>query len=143
VLIGSIFFVLVSIAAWSSAISLLEPCVAWLIETKNLGRVRANLMLAGFAWLLGLGSVFSFNIWSEYRLLGFTFFDFLDFLRRKVHLTFPTCPATARSTVNRRARVPETIIKISPSRPRLGQGKLPATVRSLREPRRSAHKENT
>jgi NSS family neurotransmitter:Na+ symporter len=86
VLIGSIFFVLVSIAAWSSAISLLEPCVAWLIETKNLDRVRANLMLAGFAWLLGLGSVFSFNIWSEYRLLGFTFFDFLDFLTANIML---------------------------------------------------------
>ncbi|MGB2055549.1 MAG: sodium-dependent transporter [Porticoccaceae bacterium] len=86
VLIGSIFFVLVSIAAWSSAISLLEPCVAWLIEIKNLGRIRANLMLAGFAWLLGLGSVFSFNIWSEYRLVGFTFFDFLDFLTANIML---------------------------------------------------------
>ncbi|MGB2421496.1 MAG: sodium-dependent transporter, partial [Porticoccaceae bacterium] len=86
VLIGSIFFVLVSIAAWSSAISLLEPCVAWLIEIKNLGRIRANLMLAGCAWLLGLGSVFSFNIWSEYRLVGFTFFDFLDFLTANIML---------------------------------------------------------
>ena len=86
VLIGSIFFVLVSIAAWSSAISLLEPCVAWLIEIKNLGRIRANLMLAGCAWLLGLGSVFSFNIWSEYRLAGFTFFDFLDFLTANIML---------------------------------------------------------
>ena len=86
VLIGSIFFVLVSIAAWSSAISLLEPCVAWLIEIKNLGRIKANLMLAGCAWLLGLGSVFSFNIWSEYRLAGFTFFDFLDFLTANIML---------------------------------------------------------
>lgn len=86
VLIGSIFFVLVSIAAWSSAISLLEPCVAWLIEIKNLGRIRANLMLAGCAWLLGLGSVFSFNIWSEYRLAGFTFFDLLDFLTANIML---------------------------------------------------------
>jgi NSS family neurotransmitter:Na+ symporter len=86
VLIGSIFFVLVSIAAWSSAISLLEPCVAWLIETKNMGRITANLLLAGFAWLLGLGSVFSFNIWSEYKLAGFTFFDFLDFLTANIML---------------------------------------------------------
>ena len=85
-LIGSMFFVLVSIAAWSSAISLLEPCVAWLIETKNLGRVRANLLLAGFAWLLGLGSVLSFNLWSEYKLAGFTFFDFLDFLTANIML---------------------------------------------------------
>lgn len=86
VLIGSIFFVLVSIAAWSSAISLLEPCVAWLIETKNMGRIIANLLLAGFAWLLGLGSVFSFNIWSEYKLADFTFFDFLDFLTANIML---------------------------------------------------------
>ena len=39
-LIGVIFFILVSIAAWSSAISLLEPCVAWLVETKNMNRLR-------------------------------------------------------------------------------------------------------
>ena len=85
-LIGAIFFMLVSIAAWSSAISLLEPCVAWLIETKNLGRVRANLLLAGFAWVLGLGSVLSFNLWSEYKVAGFTFFDFLDFLTANIML---------------------------------------------------------
>ena len=85
-LIGAIFFVLVSIAAWSSAISLLEPCVAWLIETKNLGRVRANLLLAGFAWVLGLGSVLSFNLWSQYKVVGFTFFDFLDFLTANIML---------------------------------------------------------
>jgi len=85
-LIGAIFFVLVSIAAWSSAISLLEPCVAWFVETKNMGRFRANLVLAGFVWLLGLGTVFSFNIWADYKLLGFTFFDGLDFLTANIML---------------------------------------------------------
>lgn len=85
-LIGSLFFVLVSIAAWSSAISLLEPCVAWLIEAKNIGRLRANLLLAAVVWLLGLGTVFSFNIWAEYRLLGLTFFDVLDFLTANIML---------------------------------------------------------
>ncbi len=85
-LIGCLFFVLVSIAAWSSAISLLEPCVAWLIEAKNIGRLRANLLLAGCAWVLGLGTVFSFNIWSDYQLLGMTFFDLLDFLTANIML---------------------------------------------------------
>ena len=85
-LIGAIFFVLVSIAAWSSAISLLEPCVAWLVESKNIGRFRANAILAVIAWLLGLGTVFSFNIWSGYQFLGFTFFDFLDFLTANIML---------------------------------------------------------
>ena len=85
-LIGAAFFVLVSIAAWSSAISLLEPCVAWLIEAKNMGRVQANWLLAGMAWVLGLGSVLSFNVWSDIKLAGFTFFDFLDFLTANIML---------------------------------------------------------
>ncbi len=85
-LIGAIFFVLVSIAAWSSAISLLEPCVVWFVETKNVGRFEANLVFAVIAWVLGLGTVFSFNIWSGYQLLGFTFFDFLDFLTANIML---------------------------------------------------------
>ncbi len=85
-LIGAVFFVLVSIAAWSSAISLLEPCVAWLMEAQHIGRAKANLIIAGTAWILGLGSVFSFNIWAEYKVAGFTFFDFLDFLTANIML---------------------------------------------------------
>jgi NSS family neurotransmitter:Na+ symporter len=85
-LIGCAFFVLVSIAAWSSAISLLEPCVAWLIEAKNVRRLNANLLLAGTAWLLGIGSVLSFNLWSDIQVAGFTFFDFLDFLTTNIML---------------------------------------------------------
>ena len=85
-LIGCAFFVLVSIAAWSSAISLLEPCVAWLIEAKNIRRLNANILLAGTAWLLGIGSVLSFNLWSEIQVAGFTFFDFLDFLTTNIML---------------------------------------------------------
>jgi NSS family neurotransmitter:Na+ symporter len=85
-LIGAIFFILVSIAAWSSAISLLEPCVAWLVESKNMNRFQANMIFAVIAWILGLGTVFSFNIWSGYQLFGFTFFDFLDFLTANIML---------------------------------------------------------
>jgi NSS family neurotransmitter:Na+ symporter len=85
-LIGAVFFVLVSIAAWSSAISLLEPCVAWLMEAKTISRAKANLVIATLTWLLGLGSVLSFNVWSEYKLAGFTYFDFLDFLTANIML---------------------------------------------------------
>jgi NSS family neurotransmitter:Na+ symporter len=85
-LIGAIFFILVSIAAWSSAISLLEPCVAWLVEAKNMNRFKANTILAVVVWFLGLGTVFSFNLWSGYQVFGFTFFDFLDFLTANIML---------------------------------------------------------
>jgi len=33
-----------------------------------------------------LGSVFSFNIWADSTVAGFTFFDFLDFLTSNVML---------------------------------------------------------
>jgi NSS family neurotransmitter:Na+ symporter len=85
-LFGSIFFVLVTLAAWSSSISLIEPAVAYLIESKGFNRVTANLLLGSVAWLVGLGSVLSFNVWGEKRLAGFNFFEFMDFLTSSVML---------------------------------------------------------
>ncbi|WP_370315870.1 sodium-dependent transporter [Thalassolituus sp.] len=64
VFIGTIFFVLVLIAAWSSAISLAEPAVAWAVE-KGFSRVRATVFVCLLAWVLGLGTVLSFNHWSD------------------------------------------------------------------------------
>lgn len=81
---GSVFFFLVVIAALSSAISLIEPTVAWLVETKNMSRVLITAVLGFFIWVLGLGSVFSFNIWSEMKIFGKTFFDNLDFLTANI-----------------------------------------------------------
>lgn len=85
-LFGSLFFVLVTLAAWSSAISLIEPAVAYLVESRNFHRITANLLLGLIAWIVGLGSVLSFNIWSESRLAGFNFFEFMDFLTSSVML---------------------------------------------------------
>ena len=61
---GTLFFCLLMFAAWTSAISILEPAVAWLVEYKNMTRVMAGA-LAGFtAWLLGVGTVLSFSHWA-------------------------------------------------------------------------------
>ena len=84
--IGIIFFILVVIAAWSSAISLLEPAAAWLVEAKGFTRFKASFSLVGFVWLLGLGSVFSFNLGKDFTLAGFTIFDGLDFLTSNIFL---------------------------------------------------------
>lgn len=82
---GTVFFVLVTFAAWSSAMSIAEPAVAWAVE-KGIGRTQATVFVCGFAWFLGLGTVLSFNEWSEYKLFGKTFFDTLDFLTASVLL---------------------------------------------------------
>lgn len=86
VLFGTVFFILVTIAAWTSAISLIEPGVAWLIENKGFNRFTANVLLALIAWVLGLGTVLSFNDWSEYTLFGFNFFDGMDLLTSRLML---------------------------------------------------------
>lgn len=67
-IIGTAFFVLVAIAAWSSAISIAEPAVAWAVE-KGFGRITATMVVCGFAWFLGLGTVLSFNDWGDYQIL--------------------------------------------------------------------------
>jgi NSS family neurotransmitter:Na+ symporter len=86
VIFGTMFFVLVSFAAWSSAISLAEPIVAWMVEKYKIGRAAAALIVGMSAWLLGLATVFSFNIWSEVKLFDKTIFDLLDFATTNVLL---------------------------------------------------------
>jgi NSS family neurotransmitter:Na+ symporter len=87
-LFGTLFFVLLVFAAWSSAISLIEPAVAWLVENRSMSRVRAAAWIGVTTWLLGLGSIFSFNIWSDpkFQLFGKTFFDLLDYLAANIML---------------------------------------------------------
>jgi len=83
---GGMFFLLLVFAAWSSAISLIEPAIAWLVENKNVSRRRASVY-AGFAtWLLGLLTVFSFNIGSHLILFGKTMFELLDYLTANIML---------------------------------------------------------
>ncbi len=83
---GGLFFLLLVFAAWSSAISLIEPAVAWLVENKNVSRRRAAV-IAGFSvWLFGLLTVFSFNIGSQWTLFGKTMFDLLDYLTANIML---------------------------------------------------------
>jgi len=84
---GAVFFLLVSFAAITSAISLVEPALAWMVEEFNAQRHRAAITIGFFTWLLGLGSVFSFNWWAEFHLVGqLTIFDFLDFITANIML---------------------------------------------------------
>lgn len=85
VLFGTLFFLLVVCAAWSSSISLGEPVVAWLVE-KGLTRAKAAIVVGLGAWLLGVGSVLSFNVWKDNTFLAGTFFDNMEFLSTTVML---------------------------------------------------------
>ena len=84
---ATLFFVLLVFAAWTSAISLVEPAVAWLVENHGMNRVMASAWVGIGVWLLGIGSMLSFNIWSDVKILGgLNFFDLLDFLTSNIML---------------------------------------------------------
>ena len=83
---AGLFFLLLVFAAWSSAISLVEPAVAWLVENKDISRRRAAVMTGITTWLLGLLTVFSFNIGTEWALFGKTLFEVLDYLTANIML---------------------------------------------------------
>jgi len=85
-LFGTLFFILLVFAAWTSAISLIEPAVTWLVETIHMDRVKATVYSGLAAWLLGIGTIFSFNLWSKATINGKTFFDIMDFLTANLML---------------------------------------------------------
>jgi len=85
-IIAVIFFLLLTFAAWTSAISLMEPAVAWFMETLEFGRVQAAVTVGGIIWGLGLLSVLSFGPWSQFRFGNGTIFDNIEYLANNVIL---------------------------------------------------------
>lgn len=77
---GTLFFVMLVFAAFTSTISLLEPSVAWLMDTFGLSRVKASFSCGFVIWGLGFFTIFSFNIWSKLKFLGHTFFELFDII---------------------------------------------------------------
>lgn len=86
VFFATIFFILLSFAAWTSAISLMEPAVAWIIEHFNRTRAQAAVMIGLLIWAVGLGTVLSFNVLAEFKFLKGTIFDNLDYLTINIML---------------------------------------------------------
>ena len=85
-LVGTVFFLLVSFAAVTSAISLLEPALAYLVEEYHAKRGRVALTLGAGCWLLGIGSVLSFNLWADFQVAGLNFFAVVDYVSGKILL---------------------------------------------------------
>ncbi len=86
-LFGGVFFLLLVFAALTSSIAVIEPIVLWVMDRLRWTRARAAFVMAAIAWVMGLGTVFSFNAWKDWhplgafaRFEGMTFFDLLDYL---------------------------------------------------------------
>ncbi|PXX93565.1 sodium-dependent transporter [Marinobacter vulgaris] len=76
-LIATVFLVVVMIV-WTTSLSLLEPVVGWFREWTGAPRAWSVFLMAILVWLLGLGSLLSFNAWSEVRLAGGTVFRWVE-----------------------------------------------------------------
>ena len=85
-LLGLAFFVLLTFAALTSAISLLEPTVELLVERTSLSRSAATLAGGIGAWALGLVALMSLNVWSKLLVFNLNIFDLLDTVTAKIML---------------------------------------------------------
>jgi NSS family neurotransmitter:Na+ symporter len=84
-LISILFFGLIAIGAFTSAVGMLEPVVAWLQERLKIGRGKVCAIVGVAIWVVGLPSMLSSNVLADIRPLSFipffatsTFFDVLD-----------------------------------------------------------------
>lgn len=59
--IAFVFFLLMSIAALTSSIAMLEPVVAYVIDAAKTTRSKATWLTGGFFWIFSLIIVFNFN----------------------------------------------------------------------------------
>jgi len=93
-IIGSLFFVLVALAALTSSISLLETMVSILSEKFKLKRVVATIICLVFLFVMGSFSVFGYSIWEDVTIFGYQILDFFDFISNNMLMpivAFLTC----------------------------------------------------
>lgn len=70
-LMGTLFFLLLVLIAFVSAVSFVEPLVAFLVERFKMARLKAAAITGAAAWMLGLVFILSFSVWSfSFRVLG-------------------------------------------------------------------------
>lgn len=77
-LLGASFFILLSIAALTSALSILEVVVAACKDTFQWSRNKATLLSTLIIFFLSIPSSLSMGTWEHVRFWGFPFLEFLD-----------------------------------------------------------------
>ncbi len=82
--IGTVFFVLVALAALTSSISLMETVVSIICEKFKVKRMIACLIVIAFSFVLGLMSIFGYSIWDNVTLLGMQMLDFFDYISNNI-----------------------------------------------------------
>jgi len=91
ILFGTLFFVLLAFAAVTSIIAIIEPIVAYAEDRWHMQRKMGCIVFGFLAWLIGVGSVLSFNLWGDVAPLdnfdvfaGKTVFDLIDYFTANI-----------------------------------------------------------
>ncbi len=85
-IIGMLFFLLLSVAAITSMVGLMEPVVAWMQQNSRFTRRGSALAVGAGIGMLSLVAVLSHNHWAEVQLLGWSLATWLDFVPNQVML---------------------------------------------------------
>jgi len=93
--IAILFFVTILFAALTSSISMLETGVAYMVDHKKMGRVKATLIIVTGCWILGLLCSLSYGPLANVHILGETIFDFCDKMTSNFLMTFGSILFTA------------------------------------------------
>lgn len=83
---AGLFFLLLAIAAITSAVSLLEVPVAYSKERWGWTRTRSVWVMSVLVFLLGLPSALSLGLAKNITLFGVSFFDAMDFVASNILL---------------------------------------------------------
>lgn len=73
-----LFFLLLALAALTSAISLLETIVAWLCESSSCGRKAATIIVSAVVLVIGALCALAYGPLESFHILGDNLFDFVD-----------------------------------------------------------------
>ncbi|GAE30058.1 sodium-dependent transporter [Halalkalibacter hemicellulosilyticusJCM 9152] len=83
---GILFFFLLSAAALTSAVSLLEVAVAYFIRKFSWNRKKATLIVGFIIFLVGIPSALSQGVLAGYGLGGLDIIDSVDFIASNIFL---------------------------------------------------------
>lgn len=83
---SSLFFLLLTVAAFTSTISLAEVSVAFMECHFRMSRKRAVITVVAPLFILSSICSLSVGAWSDFKILGLTIFDFLDTMATNIML---------------------------------------------------------
>lgn len=101
--ISTVFFIMVTFAAFTSVIALFESPVAYFVERKGMSRTGGAIVCGILIWLLSMGSIYSMtgaswatpgdwaifsseNAQKFFNITGHSFFDILDYITANIML---------------------------------------------------------